>query len=252
YNFLQIREVFHLVFLRRLAQKLKADAYALKGGVNLRLFFHSPRYSEDIDLDAMDVPLIKLQDTVMDILRSASFHMVLRTFGISSIGLPDLSRAKQTETTQRFKVHVVTAGGEDLFTKIEFSRRGASGGIRVEPVSLDPLRKYRLPPFLCPHYGADTALAHKVNALANRSSVQARDVFDLFLLTTQPEPVPETIHIDRQIITKAIDNAYLVGFLQFRDTVLGFFAEEDRAIYNSESRWDEIRLNVVQQLERLL
>jgi hypothetical protein len=47
---LQLWELFHLEVLRRLAQKLKPGQYALKGGVNMRFFFGSPRYSEDIDL----------------------------------------------------------------------------------------------------------------------------------------------------------------------------------------------------------
>jgi len=46
YNHLQLRELFHLEFLRRLALKLKPGQYILKGGVNMRFFFGSPRYSE--------------------------------------------------------------------------------------------------------------------------------------------------------------------------------------------------------------
>ena len=45
YTLLQIREVFHMEFLRVLGKKIKPSYYALKGGVNLRLFFHSIRYS---------------------------------------------------------------------------------------------------------------------------------------------------------------------------------------------------------------
>ena len=48
YNSLQLREVFHLEFLRWLGRSVKSEAYAVKGGVNLRLFFRSFRYSEDM------------------------------------------------------------------------------------------------------------------------------------------------------------------------------------------------------------
>lgn len=51
YTSLQIREAFHLEFLRSFGRKLAADRYCLKGGVNLRLFFRSIRYSEDMDID---------------------------------------------------------------------------------------------------------------------------------------------------------------------------------------------------------
>jgi hypothetical protein len=50
-NILKIRELFHLAFLRALARKIPASSFAVKGGSNLRFFFSSDRYSEDIDLD---------------------------------------------------------------------------------------------------------------------------------------------------------------------------------------------------------
>jgi hypothetical protein len=49
---LQKREVFHLLFLRELVRTVPLSAFVLKGGTNLRFFFGSIRYSEDMDLDA--------------------------------------------------------------------------------------------------------------------------------------------------------------------------------------------------------
>lgn len=37
----ELREVFHLLFLRRLLDLAQPALFALKGGVNLRLFFNS-------------------------------------------------------------------------------------------------------------------------------------------------------------------------------------------------------------------
>lgn len=51
YNSLQLRELFHIEFLRWLGREMKTEYCALKGGTNLRLFFGSFRYSEDMDLD---------------------------------------------------------------------------------------------------------------------------------------------------------------------------------------------------------
>jgi hypothetical protein len=56
YYSLQQREVFHLEFLRWFGRKLDYRYYALKGGVNMRLFFGSMRYSEDMDLDLAGKP----------------------------------------------------------------------------------------------------------------------------------------------------------------------------------------------------
>ena len=51
-NDIAVREAFHVALLRRLAPTGGIPRWRLKGGVNLRLFFGSPRYSEDMDLDA--------------------------------------------------------------------------------------------------------------------------------------------------------------------------------------------------------
>ena len=117
-NPLQMREIFHLEFLRWFGRKLEADHYVLKGGVNLRLFFKSIRYSEDMDIDIAGARVEKVQKTVMEILAVRGFTDSLKSFGIERIVAPDLTKAKQTETTQRFKIRLLTAGGEDLFTKV--------------------------------------------------------------------------------------------------------------------------------------
>ncbi|MDD4955835.1 MAG: nucleotidyl transferase AbiEii/AbiGii toxin family protein, partial [Candidatus Omnitrophica bacterium] len=122
YNQLQLREIFHLEFLRWFGKRINPRNYALKGGVNLRFFFNSFRYSEDMDLDISGIRINSLKDEVMKILTALSFSETLKSFGIEKIVPPDISKAKQTQTTQRFKVHLLTSAGEDLFTKIEFSR----------------------------------------------------------------------------------------------------------------------------------
>src|SRR3989338_4470004 len=124
---LQAREVFHLEFLRWFGRKLAAEDYALKGGVNLRLFFGSIRYSEDLDIDIQRVRVDRVKRVVMDILSARGFLDSLKSFGIDKIVPPDITKAKQTEMTQRFKIHTLTASGENLFTKVEFSRRGMNG-----------------------------------------------------------------------------------------------------------------------------
>lgn len=60
YTQLQLREVFHLEFLRYLAADMPTGFWALKGGVNLRLFFRSIRYSEDMYIDVAELPVRRL------------------------------------------------------------------------------------------------------------------------------------------------------------------------------------------------
>lgn len=255
HNQLQLREIFHLEFLRWLGRKMRAENYTLKGGVNLRFFFNSFRYSEDMDLDASGIKVDTLKETVMKILETRSFQESFRPFGIEKIIPPDISRAKQTETTQRFKVHLLTSAGEDLFTKVEFSRRGFKGGITVQPVSDVILRAYKLAPLVCPHYSAETAILHKIEALAMRSAVQARDVFDLYILIPQAGVVAkQSRNITLpflSLLEKAKENAREISFEQFHDTVVSYLTPEDTVVYDKAAAWEEIKLKVAEFIYKI-
>lgn len=249
---LQLREVFHLEFLRWLGRKIKIRHYALKGGSNLRFFFNSFRYSEDMDLDIRGINVDILKDAVMKILQARLFQDILNPFGIERVVPPNIARAKQTETTQRFKIHLITPAGEDLFSKIEFSRRGFDGKVVVEPVASIILREYRLPPLLVAHYDIKSALIQKINALSERSAVQARDIFDLYILSSQyraDEGKQEKMNTMR--LNKAYENIFAVGFEQFRDTVICYLSGEEQTIYKSASVWDEIKLKTSGFIEEL-
>lgn len=249
YDPLRLREIFHLEFLRRLGRKLPAGSFAVKGGANLRFFFGSIRYSEDIDLDVTGAGVAVLKDTVMKILGLASFQDGLKPYGIERLDLPDMTKAKPTETTQRFKLHLLTAAGEDLFTKIEFSRRGFHGRTETEFVSESVLRGYQMAPLVAPHYDLDSAIAQKIEALATRTETQARDIFDLHLLSTRQAGGARPGRGTKGLLSKASERVFDVDFAVFRDTVLAYLADEDRAAYDSAELWDELKLKVVRFLE---
>lgn len=251
YTSLQVREVFHLEFLRWFSRKLSSGRYCLKGGVNLRLFFKSIRYSEDMDIDLIGTRVDQVKKTVVDILSARGFSDSLKSFGIERIVPPDMTKAKQTETTQRFKIHLLTQAGEDLFTKIEFSRRAAKGEAVVEQVAAPVLRSYKMAPLLVPHYDADSAVIQKIHALAQRSVLQARDIFDLFWLSSQCEAANLKEHIGKTVRKTAYDNIFQVGFAQFRDTVIEYLGDEDKKTYSSPQAWDEIKLKTADFLEEL-
>ncbi|MCX5678633.1 MAG: nucleotidyl transferase AbiEii/AbiGii toxin family protein [Candidatus Omnitrophica bacterium] len=253
YTHLQLREVFHLEFLRWFGRKVKAGDYAVKGGVNLRLFFKSFRYSEDMDLDARGVKVIELKEIVMKILNASAFQNNLKPFGIMSIMPPDIRKAKQTETTQRFKIHLIASSGEDLFTKVEFSRRGFAGKIVTGAVDDAILRTYKLAPLLVPHYDVRSAIAQKMSALADRTAVQARDIFDIYLLSSQyiAGAGAWIDNIKFGVLSKAYERVFEVEFEQFRDTVVSYLSVEDQPVYDNPQTWEEIRLKVAHFIEEV-
>jgi hypothetical protein len=252
FNPLQLREVFHLEFLRRLGGKLSPKSYAVKGGVNLRFFFGSVRYSEDMDLDIAAPDVDRLKALVTGILSSPAFSDQLRPFGIREIRPPHMERAKQTETTQRFKVHLLTVSGEDLFTKVEFSRRGFKGTTGVDIVSDTILRSYRMTPVWVPHYNLSSAIAQKTEALAGRPVVQARDIFDLHILISRIGPEPAAAAVPgRALCRKAQERVFEAEFVLFRDTVLDYLSLDDRTRFDRPEVWDDIKLRVSGYLEDL-
>jgi len=248
---LQQREIFHLEFLRALNRMLKPGCYVLKGGTNLRFFFGSIRYSEDMDIDVRDVPVGVLKDKVMEILKSSALRTVLKSFRIGDIVPPDMGKAKQTETVQRFKTHLITDSGEDLFTKVEFSRRGVEPAVKTETVLAEITRLYRIGPLIVPHYALETALAQKIRALADRRQVQARDVFDVYVLLGKGQETETLRNVSREKLAAANRQTLAISCAQYRDTVVEYLSEQDREHWGREDVWDEMVLRVSAFLERL-
>ena len=249
---LQQREVFHLALLRALGRSLPLASHALKGGSNLRFFFGSVRYSEDMDLDASGVPVHVLRDKVMAILASGGLADTLRTYGVDRVVPPDIGKAKQTETVQRFKVHLITFAGEDLSTKVEFSRRGLESPVRFEAVPPPVLARYHMAPLIAPHYAAEAAVVQKLRALIGRRRPEPRDVFDLHVLSTRLEPGAETVaggltHADAET---ARERLFSLDYAEYRDAVVGFLDPGDQQTYGSVAAWDQIRLTALSVIER--
>ena len=109
-----------------------------------------------------------------------------------------------------------------------------------------------MPPLLVPHYDIHTAIAQKVKALASRSLIQARDVFDLFVLSSQYEPqAAGKTEIDKSFLPKAYDNIFEVTFEQFRDTVVSYLSEDDKAVYDKQSVWEDVKLKTARFMEEM-
>ncbi len=249
-NALQTREAFHLLFLRMFVRAVPLETFVLKGGSNLRFFFGSVRYSEDMDLDAGDIAVHALADQVMGVLGSPALQAAMRLHGVREVVAPDLIRAKQTETVQRFKVHLLTTAGEDLFTKVEFSRRGLDTPHVAETVDTEVLGRYRMPPLILPHYTAEAAARQKFRALVGRPHPQARDVFDLWMLGPRLGVWRLGAGLEAEDLSRARDRIFSIDFDEYRDAVVAYLGPQDQRAHESREVWDEIRLQVLSLIER--
>jgi hypothetical protein len=235
-------EIVHLVFLGELGAKLDKRRYAIKGGCNLRFFFHSPRHSEDLDLDIGGVPVATLQGDVRRIVTGRSFALTLASRDIEISGI---SAPKQTETTQRWKLQLRT-GRVVAHTKIEFSRRTLEEGRAFESVDPTLIARYGLGPVLATHYDRPTAILQKARALAGRTETQARDVFDLdLLLGSDADVLGDLSEPERARIA---ESALSVGYGTLKSQVLAYLPADRQATYDSQQLWEHMVLRVVDAL----
>src|SRR5260370_29389771 len=74
----QAIELFHLLFLQQLGTRVDKGLYALKGGCNLRFFFRSIRYSDDLDLDVHTIAKATLRKNENQIFKFAVVIQIIR------------------------------------------------------------------------------------------------------------------------------------------------------------------------------
>ncbi len=245
---IQAVEKFHLLFLAQLGAQVDKKLYALKGGCNLRFFWKSIRYSEDIDFDVHTIARETLRKNVNQILDAPAFRQILRS---SQMEVSQRSEPKQTDTTQRWKIHLRMEGATtELPTKIEFSRRNFNKGVLFEPVDPEIARLHGLRPTLVSHYGLETAFVQKVEALAMRTQTQARDIFDLALLSERGGKEIKA-RIDKKTLAAACENALSVSFDQFKSQVVAYLMPEYQEYYGTRKSWDALQENVINSLEAL-
>lgn len=248
---LQHVECFHLVFLRMLEVRLDRARWVVKGGANLRAWFGSIRYSEDLDIDLVRGSVHSVQERIDKLLGSAALRDLLAAQGLQ---LTRTSKPKQTETTQRWKFEVRPEGATvPLHTRVEFSRRGSSEEYALEPVRPEIVQPYGMLAPTANHYTARSAVRQKIEALANRKQTQARDIWDLehLLRTTGVNPGPFT-PAQRKTLDAALDRAMGLSFDVFKSQVVPYLAPEHQEAYGTPDAWARICELVVDRLSKFL
>jgi len=244
----QVIEAFHLAFLAALPTKVPQDRYVVKGGAALRYWFGSPRYSEDMDLDAAGISAESLGERVDALLAGPAVTSLLRSVDVSP---REVRAVKATATTRRWKLALATPERtEPVRTKVEFSFRRGELDTRtiLEPVPEPIVARYALRPPLAPHYTAAAAAEQKVGALAGRSQPQARDVFDLELLLRGWPDALAPGRIPSRVIDVAIERALELSYAAFSAQVGPFLEPDVRAIHDQPEAWAAAQSFVAERL----
>lgn len=246
----QTVELFHLVFLRALYATMKDKALlAIKGGINLRFFFQSVRFSEDLDLDVFTMSKEALENRVDRLLVSPAVVTPLKARGIV---IKDVTKPKPTQTAQKWKLGIANASSAiEERTKIEFSRRESVASARFEPLDAEIANAYALPVFAATHYTAADAIRQKIHALMNRSETQPRDVFDLNLLFARPD-APTTLDEEAAAwLEAAATNAGSLPYDAYASLVVAYLEPSHAAIFAGRDAWATMQSDVVGRIEAL-
>jgi predicted nucleotidyltransferase component of viral defense system len=245
----RITEFFHLAFLQVVQARVDQARYIVKGGASLRYFFGSARYSQVLDLDAVDFEPWDLEEKVDEVLASPAMGLLLRSCDLT---LETVTKPEQTATRQRWKPCVAAAGRrQPVRTKIEFSHRGADPRRVLEAVPDHLVAPYALRAPSMQHYTAPAAVEQKVGALAHRSETQARDVFDLDLLLRHHREVIHGGQLAPALVEAALERLFELPFEAFKDQVVVFLDPEAVELYDDPGSWEQMRNYVAERLMEL-
>lgn len=240
-------EFLHLAFLQVLPVHVREAEYVVKGGANLRLFYDSRRRSQDIDCDFAGTAFWRLGDHVDDVLASRAFLDLLK---VRRIGVVDLTKPKQTDTTRRWKFTVKGAGTQ-LNSKIEFSARHTDPEYAMATARTDIGREAGLRAVRANHYLPPAAIRQKIRALAGRKQTEPRDVFDLDLLVSRHPDAIVRGDVPSSVVTRAANAAFEIPFDAYRELVVDFLEDDFVAVYDRREVWEEMVTRVAQFLEAL-
>lgn len=253
-NPVEIAESFHLAFLQALATRANLSAWALRGGGNLRFFYGSERFSEDIDLDTFDIEPWAFQDRVDQTLAS---DLLGRTLGLLGSRIDYLNPKERSETKSKWVVGVrQPSDAEPVYTQIEVSHREYPYRefAKVEPVTETAVARYsvalRRPTF--GHYLPRAAVAQKIEALWGRDVRQPRDVFDLDLLFRVAPDALSAGDVEEAGLRAALTRLFEIGYGEYRAKVLSFIEPDALPLYESTEAWEGMQVTVAEHLEALL
>ncbi len=246
----QIIEIFHLLFMQVLTSHSQ-DWFVLKGGANLRYYFGSARYSNDIDLDFFRKEGWQVERAVDAALAGKALEVLLSH---QDLEIRESTKPKQTETTRRWKLGLAQSSREGglISTKLEFSHRGTNGSdILYETIPNRVVDPYAIRPATMSHYGQTAALEQKIAALALRSETKARDIFDLELLLRNRRAEVSSPELNGNHAAQAAQNALDVTYSSFRTEVIPFLDPDMTELFDGEDNWNRMREGVSNELSAI-
>src|SRR3989338_6977815 len=166
------REYCQHLFLSYLYQQPGSERLLFKGGTALRIVFHSPRYSEDLDFTGVNITQQEVEDIFTNTLA-----------GIENTGIHiELEEGKST-TGGYLGIAIFQAYSRSVKVQIEVSLRSGKG---VKGISSFIENDY-IPAYTLVHMSKELLIQGKLDALMNRH--KPRDFYDYFFLLSGNYPL---------------------------------------------------------------
>lgn len=178
-----VREYCQHLFLSWLYQQAGSEKLLFKGGTALRIIYHSPRYSEDLDFSGMNISQHEVEDIFTGTLT-----------GVEKTGIAvELREAKHT-TGGYLGIIVYTVYDQRIEIYFEVSLRH---GKRLSGVRQLIDNGY-IPPYSIVSLSAEALIQGKLDALMARH--KPRDFYDYFFLLSGSYPLVK----DKVNLTKTL------------------------------------------------
>ena len=159
------REYFQHLFLSLLYQEKKSEALFFKGGTALRLVWHSPRFSEDLDFTGFKLTFPQLESMMENVLLKIEGQKIKT----------QIEESKQTSGGYLAIFHFETAAyASDI--QIEVSLRNTpeiTGTVSI-------IHSDMVPPYTLIHLNEQELVGGKIQACLSRA--KPRDFFDIYFL----------------------------------------------------------------------
>lgn len=225
-----------------------ASRFILKGGMAMRALYGSTRLTKDVDFDSED----SVSQQSMQARMPKALQQAARSAGLTGI---EVKQTKRADRANRWRIQGTAAGDIPITWEVEVSRRGIPPADFIETRSFEVPVAYRIPNFSVRVYGPAAMAGGKVNALLSDNRNVPRDVYDLHeLIRNRADPTSlwirtlprESLEHQQATVIAKIDR---IDFALANAELLPYIAPDMRAAID-QARWDEIRLEVAEQVER--
>lgn len=180
-----VREYFQHLFLARLYEEKGSDSLFFKGGTALRIIWHSPRFSEDLDFTGVNITVRGIEALMEGALAKIELEGI-QTEIVESKGTSGGYLAIFRFEAAEYKSSI----------QVEISLRNGKKGLGTAALIQSDL----VVPYTLIHLKEEILVAEKIQACLTRA--KARDFYDLYFILRSRLAFAEAFRQDKQLKKK--------------------------------------------------